>query len=529
LYETGFQTLVLLKGKLEMEHTKIVILQKLNKRYIPDITCFCVGQKTIRKPDILPKIQHQNLLKAVNLGDFKGDENDVLLIYGGEEQESPGSKRTAFIGFGKVTKKTKSDELREKMRVAGGNIAALCKKVKADKVCITLPELPSIKAMQDAVYCLTEGVLLGDYSFQKYKTESTEKKSYQGIKELHIVVPRQLKTLQQEAELAQVVAFSTCHARDMANEPGNSWTPTSFADYAAELAEKYHMKCTVFDKKQLQKMKMGGILAVNKGSETPPKLVVLEYTSSEKDKTLLLVGKGLTFDSGGVSLKPSSGMEDMKYDMCGGAAVLAAMNAVGFLKPHCNVIAIVPATDNMPGGSALKPGDIIFHYNNKTSEIINTDAEGRLILADALAYGIEKYSPDYVIDLATLTGAVIIGLGHHHSGLFSNNDHLAGRLMEAGRKCGEPLWRLPLGPDYKKQLDSKVADLKNTGGKPGGAITAAEYLHAFVGKTAWAHLDIAGTAWSFSEKTYIPQGGPSGIGVRTLVDFIREMTKKGGE
>ncbi len=510
-----------------MEHTKIVVRAKVNKTYAPDITFFCVGQKAKQKPDISLQIQQECLLKAANLGDFKGDENDVLLLYGNDGQENFGSKRTAFIGFGKVNKKTKSEELCEKMRVAGGNIAALCKKVKADKACMFLPEMASDKAMLDAIYSLTEGVLLGNYSFQKYKTDSKEEKPYQGIKELQIVVPQNVKSLRQEAELAQVVALSTCHARDMANEPGNNWTASCFADYAEKLADKYQMKCTVFDKKQLHKMGMGGILAVNKGSVTPPKLVVLQYTASEKAQTLLLVGKGLTFDSGGVSLKPSSGMEDMKYDMCGGAAVLATMNGVGFLKPQCNVIAIVPATDNMPAGSALKPGDIIYHYNKKTAEIINTDAEGRLILADALAYGIEKYSPDYVIDLATLTGAVIIGLGHHHSGLFSNNDFLAEKLIEAGGKCGEPLWRMPLGPNYRKQLDSKVADIKNTGGRPGGAITAAEYLQAFVGDTAWAHLDIAGTAWSFSEKTYIPEGGPSGIGVRTLVDFIRELSDKG--
>ena len=236
-----------------------------------------------------------------------------------------------------------------------------------------------------------------------------------------------------------------------------------------------------------------------------------------------MVGKGLTFDSGGISLKPAAGMEDMKYDMCGGAAVLGAMSSVAVEKPQCNVIAIVPATDNMSGGAALKPGDIIYHYNKTSSEIINTDAEGRLILADALAYGVEKYSPDYIIDVATLTGAVIIGLGHHHSGLFSNNDGLAARLKAAGEKSGEPVWRLPLGEEYKKQLESKVADVKNTGGRPAGAISAAEYLHGFVDKTPWAHLDIAGTAWNFTEKSYIPKGGPSGMAVRTLLEFIRRI------
>jgi leucyl aminopeptidase len=267
-------------------------------------------------------------------------------------------------------------------------------------------------------------------------------------------------------------------------------------------------------------MGMGGILAVNQGSSIPPKLIILEHRPKHFSKTFLFVGKGLTFDSGGVSLKPAAGMQDMKYDMCGGAAVLSAMKTIGLEQPEVRVIAIVPATDNMSGSAAVKPGDIIKHYNGLTSEVINTDAEGRLILADALAYGIKKYSPDCVIDLATLTGAVIIGLGHHRSGLMSNNDKLARKIIEIGAECGEPAWQLPLGKDYSKQIKSDVADIKNIGGKAAGSITAAAYLQNFVGDTPWAHLDIAGTAWDFTEKSYIPKG-PSGIGVRTLIEFVR--------
>jgi leucyl aminopeptidase len=269
---------------------------------------------------------------------------------------------------------------------------------------------------------------------------------------------------------------------------------------------------------------MGGILAVNKGSEEPPKLVILEYNPEKYTDTVLLVGKGLTFDSGGISLKPAKGMMDMKYDMCGGAAVLAAVEAIAREKLKVKVVALVPSTDNMAGGGAVKPGDIITHYGGITSEIENTDAEGRLILADALVYGIEKFQPTCVIDLATLTGAVIIALGHHYSGLLSNNDRLAEKLLEAGQVCGEPLWRLPLGKMFAKQLESKVADTKNTGGRPAGCITAAEYLHQFVGEVPWAHLDIAGTAWDFTEKSYIPKG-PSGVGVRTLIELFRRWEK----
>ena len=250
-------------------------------------------------------------------------------------------------------------------------------------------------------------------------------------------------------------------------------------------------------------------------------MVILEYRTGKKVPTLLLVGKGLTFDSGGISIKPSLGMHEMKYDMCGGAAVLSCLEAVAVERPQAlDIVAIVPATDNMPGPGALKPGDIVSQYNGKTVEIISTDAEGRLILADALAYGIKKFKPEMVVDLATLTGAVIVGLGHHLSGMMANNDELAAKLDRAGKESGEPVWRLPLNKDYTKQLDSKVADLKNVGDQGAGTITAGAFLQEFVGDTPWVHLDIAGTAWNFTEKSYVPKG-PSGVGVRLLLELIR--------
>ncbi len=279
------------------------------------------------------------------------------------------------------------------------------------------------------------------------------------------------------------------------------------------------VSCRVIEKKEMEKLGMGGLLGVNRGSREQPKLVAVEFLPEKYKKTVLLVGKGITFDSGGISLKLGAGMMEMKYDMCGGAAVLSAIEAIAAEKPPVRVVSVVPATDNMPGGAALKPGDIVTHYGGLTAEIENTDAEGRLILADALAWGIEQYRPDCVIDLATLTGAAIIGLGHHRTAVLSNDDGLCDALIAAGSRAGEPQWRLPLAREYAKQLESQVADLKNTGGRPAGTITAAEYLHSFVGKTPWAHLDIAGTAWNFTEKSYIPKG-PSGTGVRTLIEFV---------
>jgi leucyl aminopeptidase len=506
-----------------MNNMKFIVTSKTSAKYSPDITVYCISQLAKEKPDCADLL-FESLQQACKLGDFKGDEKDALVVYQERHPHVNVGKRIAFIGTGIVAKKVAKEELREKMRSVGGTIAKLCRKIKAAKINLILPKLMMAQE-SDAVAGLTEGIILGDYVFEKYKTEKTKNEKFYGIKEVKLLVQNNLPLLRWSVSLAANAAFSACDARNMANEPGGIWIPESFASYARTLSKQYQLTCTVFEHKDLVKMGMGGILAVNRGSSTEPKLVVLAYQYSKTAGTILLVGKGLTFDSGGISIKPAAGMEDMKYDMCGGAAVLAAMRAVGVEKPECNVVAIVPATDNMSGSSALKPGDIIFHYNKMSSEVVNTDAEGRLILADALAYGIKEYEPDCVIDLATLTGAVIIGLGHHYSGVLSNNDTLVRKLLDAGTISGEPLWRLPLGPQYAKQIESKVADMKNAGGKAGGTITAAEYLHKFVGKTPWAHLDIAGTAWGFTEKSYINDGGPSGIGVRTLVEFIRNWKK----
>jgi leucyl aminopeptidase len=366
---------------------------------------------------------------------------------------------------------------------------------------------------------LAEGLVLGSYRFDKYKKADPDSK-VRRIKEI-IIHSSKTSGLAEAVNRGQIAGLAVCSARDMANEPGNHWTPSHFAEAGRNLAAKSGLTCKVLGKAAMQKMGMGGIIGVNQGSIQPPQMVILEYHSGDiKAPKLLLVGKGLTFDSGGISLKPGAGMHDMKYDMCGGAAVMAAMQAIAELKPAgINVVGIIPAAENMPGPEAMKPGDIIRQYNGNTVEVVNTDAEGRLILADALAYGVEKFKPTAVVDIATLTGAVIIGLGHHRTGLLSNDDKLADRLLASGERCGEPAWRLPMGDEYKKQLESEVADLKNTGGRSAGTITGACFLQEFVGDTPWAHLDIAGTAWNYSKKSYIAKG-PSGVGVRTLLELV---------
>lgn len=466
----------------------------------------------------------KRLLPAWRAGDFSGKAEEFLLLYPGPvaaaKAEGIKAKRLLVVGFGKAEEQRNPQ--REQLRVAAGVAAAQARKIKARQVLVVLPDFTGL-AGNEVAECTAEGLVLGNYLFAKYKKPAKDEDApfqvehflLSGRNILPAQVERGLKEGSAAAEAASV-------ARDMANEPGNYWTPAHFADFGRQLAASTGLRCRVLDKAAMKKLGMGGILAVNQGSALPPKLVILAYRTSGNQPTLMLVGKGLTFDSGGISLKPAAGMEDMKYDMCGGAAVLAAMQAVAEEKPRgLNIVALVPATDNMAGSAALKPGDVITHYNGKTSEVVNTDAEGRLILADALAYGIKRFKPDAVIDVATLTGAVIIGLGHHRTGLLSNNDALADRIIAAGDMCGEPLWRLPLGPEYTKQLKSEVADLKNVGGKSAGTITAASYLQEFVGDTPWAHLDIAGTAWGFTEKPYITGKGPSGIVTRTLIALIR--------
>jgi len=516
VFVIGPEEEIYMKNRMSVHVTE----EKIEK-FAGDLLVFCAIQRKKKMPFCDERIK-KIIQPAWKAGDFNGRKDDFILIYpplirSGKIRHFA-CARIAVAGFG-LPGKT-HDEIREQLRLLGGTIANRAKACKAQKVLVVVPDI-SGTAMKDITESLCEGLLLGNYSFDKYK-KNTEEDAPVPVRTFMLAGSGSTKAMRQGRNLGKNAALATCMARNMANEPGNIWTPAQFADYAKRLAADYPLRCRIIEKPAMKKMGMGGILAVNQGSSDPPKLVILEYKTGKNNPTLMLVGKGLTFDSGGISLKPSAGMEDMKYDMCGGAAVISTMEVVGKEQPaDVNIIALVPATDNMSGRAALKPGDIITHFGGKTTEVVNTDAEGRLILADAIAWGIKTYAPDAVIDVATLTGAVIIGLGHHRTGLLSNNDALAGRICRAGEQAGEPFWRLPLGPEYTKQLKSRVADLKNVGGRPGGTITAAAYLQEFVGDTPWAHCDIAGTAWDFTEKSYVPKG-PSGIGVRTMVKLIRQ-------
>ena len=493
----------------------IVVSNKKPSQFTGDLLVYFVRQsEKKRAPACSDKLVQERIDHAFALGDYLGKKEECLLIYPERVFDGVRAKRLLIVGLGK-------DELnRELFRRAGGVIAQKALALKAEKLFLVVPqELPfSVGEMAE---CLSEGLILGSYQFKKYKKKDEEEKSVE-IKRIGLFVnDAAVVHARKGGKRGLAAANAGVAVRDMANEPANVWTPQAFADYGEKIAREGNLACRVIEKDEMKQLKMGGILGVNQGSAQQPKLVVLEYRTGKKVPTLLLVGKGLTFDSGGISLKPGKGMDDMKYDMCGGAAVMAAMQVIAEEKPgRLDVVALVPATENLPSSAALKPGDIITQYGGKTVEVLNTDAEGRLILADALAYGVEQYKPDAVVDVATLTGAVIIGLGHHRTGLLSNNDELAENVLAAGERAGELLWRLPLAEEYKEQLKSKLADLKNIGGKPGGTITAATFLQQFVGSTPWAHLDIAGTAYNYTEKSYVPKG-PSGIAARTLIELVR--------
>ncbi len=331
-----------------------------------------------------------------------------------------------------------------------------------------------------------------------------------------------------DAESGVADALKVCRAvgvaRDMVNEPGNVKSPEFFAGKARLLAEECGFDCRILERDELEEEGMGAMLGVAQGSVREPRLIVMEYRGAKKDAApVVLIGKGVVFDAGGISLKPSEGMEEMKMDMGGGAAVLGAMTAVATLGLPLNVVGLIPAVENLPSGSAIRPGDVLTSKSGKTIEVINTDAEGRLILADALSYA-ERFAPAKVIDLATLTGACIIALGHHASAVLGSDAKLVEALRGAGDKTGERLWELPLWDDYDEQLNSGIADVKNIGGRAAGTITAAAFLKRFAGEYDWAHLDIAGTAWESSGRPYIPKGA-SGVGVRLLVEFLRGYGK----
>jgi leucyl aminopeptidase len=421
------------------------------------------------------------------------------------------AKRLLLMGGGKA-KKFSAFELR---KLAGAAVRGL----KAKSLRSLAFVVPSGLKGGEAVRAIVEGAFVGNFDSNTYQSDRKD----QQIDSVTIVARGDQKELQKELDEARIIGESQNFVRQLVNEPSNRMTPTILADHAKKMSQEVGLKCEVFGAEKIKEMKMGAFWGVAQGSDEPPALIVMRYEpdGAPEKPVLGLVGKGITFDTGGISIKPADGMEKMKYDMAGGATMIGVMRAIALLKPKVKVIGIVCATENMPSGKAQKPGDIQTAMSGKTIEIINTDAEGRLVLADGLTYA-RQLGCTHLIDAATLTGAVVVALGYANAGIFANDDAFYDRFKNAVDKAGERMWRLPIGDEYLDAMRSSIADLQNTGGRWGGASTAAAFLKEFAEDTPWIHLDIAGTAWMEDQKPWIAKG-PSGIAVRSLIEFARDF------
>lgn len=484
--------------------------------------CVIVGVFESRKLtlacDLIDRISDGYISDIVRRGDMEGKLGSTLILHNVPHTLCD---RVMLVGLGKEREfhdRQFRDAIAASMRALG--------ETGATEAVSYLTELP-VKRRETA-WKIEQAVTVamdGSYRFDRMKSKPEEHR--RTLRKLVLSVPRRSELTSGEEAIRQGMAISNgvALARDLGNLPGNVCTPTYLATQAQELAGKHKMDVEVLERADLEKLGMGSFLSVARGSHEPPKFIVLKYSGTDKkQKPVVLVGKGITFDTGGISLKPAPEMDEMKYDMCGAASVLGTLTAVAEMKLAINVIGIIPTTENMPGGSATKPGDIVTSMSGQTIEVLNTDAEGRLILCDALTYA-ERFDPDAVVDIATLTGACVIALGHVATGLFSNDDALARELVQAGEAAHDRAWHLPLWDDYQDQLKSNFADIANIGGRPAGSITAACFLSRFTKKYHWAHLDIAGTAWK-SGKDKGGTGRPVPLLTHFLLQRAASKTRK---
>jgi leucyl aminopeptidase len=447
--------------------------------------------------------------EAIASGEVTGKPFETTLLH---RPAGLKAKRLLLVGGGKA-KTFSAAELR---RLAGTAVRAL-KGKSIRSFAFALPEAGI--AAPDGVCAIVEGAFVGNFDPGYYKSDRAEKN--QKIDGVTILVQGDPKDLETALQAGRVVAESQNFARDLINEPSNRMTPTVMAERAKKMAAEVGLSCESYGADKIKELKMGAFWGVAQGSDEPPALIVLRYDPpGASDKVHLgLVGKGVTFDTGGISIKPADGMEKMKYDMAGAATMIGVMRAVALLKPKVKVTAIICATENMPSGKAQKPGDVQIAMSGKSIEIINTDAEGRLILADGLCYA-RQLGCTHLVDAATLTGAVVVALGYVNAGIFASTDEMYNRFANANQLAGEKMWRLPLDDEYKESIKSNIADIVNSGGRWGGAISAAMFLKEFAEDTPWVHLDIAGTAWMEENKPWIAKG-PSGIALRSLVEFVK--------
>ncbi len=482
------------------------------------LTVFAADTQTEKGPDAKPVpvllVADEAIKSAASAvltsGEFKAGANETVLLHA---PAGLAAKRLLIVGLGKQAKATVHS-----VRNAAGTAVRFTKPRGIRELVVSLPEnlseIPPAVSGRAAV----EGAFIGDFDPDTYRSDRKDL----SVQSFTVAAPGADKAAVQTGfNEGVIIGESQNFTRSLVNEPGNKLTPTIMGQRAAAMADEVGLKAEVFSTEKLHELKMGAFWSVSQGSAEPPALIVLRYEPEgvTDGPVLGLVGKGITFDTGGISIKPADSMEKMKYDMAGGAAMLGAMRAIALLKPKVRVIGIVCASENMPDGKAYKPGDVVTAMSGKTIDIINTDAEGRLVLADGLAYA-KKLGATHLIDAATLTGACVVALGMVNAGVFSNDDATYEKFNAALATSGEKFWRLPLGDEYAEMIKSDIGDIKNTGGRWGGAITAAEFLKVFAEDTPWIHLDIAGVAWMEETRPYIAKG-PSGIAVRSILEWVR--------
>jgi leucyl aminopeptidase len=452
----------------------------------------------------IPPVLEAAAEPALRTRDFTGKRGQSALLYGAAGVSAP---RLLLVGLGKEEKFTP-----ERVRRAAATVAQRANRVGAKSAALVVPALD--EGVEATARAATEGASLGLYSFDRYKSQRGDDPA---LESFLVRVEGEEEAAARGIRVGGALAAGTALARDLANEPSNTATPEYLARTARGIAERYGMAVEVLDRAGIEAEGLSGLAAVGRSAANEPRFIVLRHAGGEDEAPVVLVGKAVTFDSGGISIKPVGGMEDMKFDMSGGAAVLGAMDAVGTLDLPINVVALVPSTENLPAGDAFKPGDVLKMHSGKTVEILTTDAEGRLILADALSYA-RRFEPAAVVDCATLTGACVVALGNHASGLMGNDEGLVEEVRAAGERAGERAWPLPLFEAYTEQIRGDTADLKNSGGRPGGALTAGAFLKEFA-DYPWAHLDIAGTAYGKKGNPYTPKGA-TGTPARLLVEFL---------
>jgi len=495
-----------------------LVTKPLSKTKTELLTVFAVDSTAGKKADPTPELLTRDsavktaAAAALRSGEFKAGPMEALLLHA---PKGLGAKRLLIIGLGKTAKATVHE-----LRKGAGTAVRFAKGKNLTELAIATPESAWLPP-GPCVRAIVEGAFVGDFDPDTYRSDREDK----AIQELTVIAAAADKSAAEAAfEEGNIIGESQNFARELVNEPGNKLTPTIFGKRVAKMAKQVGLECDVYGEKKLRELGMGAFISVTQGSDEPPALIVMQYEPKKGAKkggpVLGLVGKGITFDTGGISIKPADGMEKMKYDMAGGAAMAGAMRAIALLKPNVKVIGIICAAENMPSGKAQKPGDIQTAMSGKTIEIMNTDAEGRLVLADGLAYA-KKLGATHLIDAATLTGACVVALGTINAGMFTNDEPTLAKFKDGLKVSGEKFWELPAEDEYREHIKSSIADIMNTGdSRWGGATTAAMFLKEFAEDTPWIHLDIAGVAWMEAQKPWIAKG-PTGVAMRSILEWVK--------